>query len=105
MALHDFRDVLQTLHHLLIHTTLLQVDAYIGTGAVAQTFGIHVESAASDDISIDQVLHTLMDGGTRYITLSGHILKWDTCILRQNAQNLLVKIVNFLHFFLIQFTI
>ena len=90
MTLHHLGDVLQLLHHVLVHRTLLQVDAHVGTGAVAQTLRVHVEAAARDDIGIDEVLHTLMDGCTRHIALGSHILEGDTGILGQNAQNLLV---------------
>ena len=81
MALDHFGYMLQALDDILVHRTFLEVDAYIGTGTVAETLGVDIEAAASDDISIDEMLHTLMDGSTRDITLGSHILKRDSCIL------------------------
>ena len=91
--------MLQALYHLLVHRTLLEVDAYIGTGGIAETLGIHIETTARDDIGIDQMLHTLMDRCTRHITLGGYILEWNTRILRQNAQYFLVQKIYFFHFY------
>ena len=64
MALHDLGDMLQALHHILIHRTLLQGDAHIGTGGIAQTLRVDIEATACDDIGIDQMLYTLMNGST-----------------------------------------
>ena len=81
VALHHLRDELQALYHVLVHRTFLEVDADIGTGAVAQTLRVDIEAAASDDVGIDEVLNTLVDGCTGYITLGCHILERDTGIL------------------------
>jgi hypothetical protein len=90
MTLHHLGDMLQALHHILIHRALLKGYAHIGTGGIAQALGVDIEAAARDDIGIDEVLNTLVDGSTRDITLGSDILKRDTGILRQDAQNPLV---------------
>ena len=100
MALHHLGDMLQALHHLLVHRAALQVDAHIGAGAIAQGLGVDIEAAAGDDVALDEALHTLVDGGTRHTTLGGHIFKRDTCILRENVQDFLVEVINFFHLLL-----
>jgi hypothetical protein len=89
--------VSQTFNHVLIHRAALQCDAYIGAGGVAQTLGVDIESATHDDTILYQVLDTLVDGGTRHVALGGYILKRDSGVLGENAQNLLVKKINFIH--------
>ena len=64
VALYHFGNVLQAFDHFFVHRSLLQVDTHIGTGGVAQALGIHIKSTTRDDISIDQMLHALMDSGT-----------------------------------------
>ena len=64
VTLYDFGDMAQALYHVLVHGTTLQRDTYIGTGGIAQTLGVYVETATHDDPILNEVLYTLMDGGT-----------------------------------------
>jgi hypothetical protein len=81
MTFYHFGDMSQAFHDVFIHAALLEVDAYVCAGAVTQALGVDIETTAGDDVGLDEVLYTLVDGGTRDITLCGYILKWDTCIL------------------------
>jgi len=45
------------------------------------------------------MLHALMDGCPRHIALGGHVFEGDSCVARQNTQDLLIQIVYFIHFF------
>ena len=75
MALHDFGDVEQTLHHLLVHVASLEVDTDIGAGGITQALGVDIETAAGDVTILHQVLHTLMNGCTRHTTLCCYVLE------------------------------
>ena len=98
MTLHYLRDMHESLHHLFIHTALFERDAHVCTSGISQALGIDIKSTSHDDISLYEMLHSLVDGGTRHIALSRYILEWDTCILRQNVQYLFVKIINFFYY-------
>ena len=89
--------MLKTLDDLLVHRALLEGDAHIGAGGVAEALGVDIEAAAGDDVGIDEVLNTLVDGGARHVALGGDILERDSGILGEDAQNLLVEIINFIH--------
>ena len=81
VTLYDFGYVAQTLYHIFIHGAAFQRDAHIGAGGVAQTLGVHIETAAHDDTILYEVLHTLVDGCTRHVALGGDILEGNTGIL------------------------
>ena len=91
-------------HHFLIHRTSLQGDAHIGAGAVAQRLGINIEATACDDVAVDETLHTLMDSCTRDAALCSNVLERYAGILREDAEDFLVKIVDFVHLFSLTFT-
>jgi hypothetical protein len=89
--------MLQALDDLLIHGSALQGDTYVCTSAIAKTLRVDIKAAAYDDLALDEVLHTLVDGSTGDVTLGSHVLKRNTRILGQNTQNLLVKIIYLFH--------
>src|SRR5574344_1525679 len=77
VTLHNLRDMNETLYHLLVHTTLLKGDTHVCARGISKALGIDVESTTHDDITIYQMLNSLMDGCTGNITLSCHILERD----------------------------
>ena len=64
MTFNNLRDMLKTLHDILIHRTLLKVDTHIGTCRVSQALWINIESATSNYLSLDKVLNTLVNSST-----------------------------------------
>ena len=97
MALHDFGDVEQTLHHLLVHVASLEVDTDIGAGGITQALGVDIETAAGDVTILHQVLHTLMNGCTRHTTLCCYVLEGMRAFLDKMPRIFSVKIINFIH--------
>ena len=81
MTFHHFGNLVQTLHHILIHAAPLQVQPYVSAGGIAQTLGIDVESAARDDAPFHEMLHPLVDGRARHAAFRSHVLEGDTCVL------------------------
>ena len=98
VAFHYLRDGEQLLHHILVHASAFEVDADVCAGGVAHALGIDIESAAGNHAASDEMLYTLMDGSTRHTAFGRHIFEWDTGVLLENAQYLLVEIVNFFQF-------
>ena len=56
--------MLYSFHYVLIHRTTFQGDSYVGTGGVSQTFGVNVETATHDDVTLYEVLDALVDSCT-----------------------------------------
>ena len=97
MAFHYLGNMHETLNDLLVHRTALKRNAYVGAGTVTQRLGIHIETGACDDTIVNQMLYTLMNGGTGNAALCCHILERDARILRQDIQYLSVQIVYLFH--------
>jgi hypothetical protein len=85
VAFHYLGDGEQLLHYILIHASTLEVKTDVGAGGVAHTLGVDVETTASDDATGDEVLHTLVNGCTRYATFCCHILERYAGVFRKNA--------------------
>ena len=98
VAFHNFRNVLQSLHHFLVHVATLQVQSHVCTSRVTQALRVDIESTTRDKSCLHQMLHTLVDSCTGYATLCRNILERNAGVLRQDTQYLSVKIVYFLHF-------
>ena len=81
MALHHLRDMLQALHHVLVHAATFQGDTHIGTRGVTQALRVDIEATTHDYIPFNQMLYPLVNGSPRHITLGSHILESDSCIL------------------------
>jgi hypothetical protein len=64
VTFYDFGDMAQTLYYILVHRATLQRDTYVGAGRITQALGVYVETATHDDTVLNEVLHTLVDGGT-----------------------------------------
>ena len=59
VALHNLRNREQTVDHVAVHRTSLQVHSDIGAGGVAQRLGIDLKTATRDDSILYEMLHTL----------------------------------------------
>ena len=100
VALHDFWDVHQTFHHGLVHACTFEVETYVGACSVSDAFRIDVETATGDYAALDEVLHTLVNSSARYSALSRYVLERNACVLGEDAEDFLVKIVYLIHSFL-----
>ena len=87
----------QTLNDILVHAAALKVKTHIGAGRIAQALGVYIKSAACYDAVFHKTLHTLVYGSTRHSTLGGYIFKRYTRVFGEDAENLLVQIINFVH--------
>ena len=82
MALHDFGDMHQAFHHLLVHGAALERDTHIGAGAVAQRLGVHLKSRTGDYSVFYQMLNTLMNGCARDSALGSYVFERNSGIFR-----------------------
>lgn len=81
VAFHNFRNVLQSLHHFLVHVATLQVQSHVCTSRVTQALRVDIESTTSDETSFHQMLNSLVNGCTRDTTLCRYVLERDAGIL------------------------
>ena len=97
MTFHDFGDVNESFHHLLIHTTTFKVNAYIGTSTIAQRFGVHIETTTGNHALVGKTLHTLVDGCTRDVAFCCYVFERNPRVFREDVQDFLVQTVNLVH--------
>jgi hypothetical protein len=103
MALHYLRDIIEFRHDLVEGTRILEVQSNIGTGLLADLLGIDYELRPPQHTHGCQFLNTLVDGCAAHITETGDLQKWNTCIIRNQAEDLLVKSVYLTHYLLVLF--
>ena len=97
VAFHYFGNLFQLCHYRLVHGAFFQLDTHIRAGSVSEGFRVDVITRTYNDTEINQTLHTLVDGSTRYAAFGSYILERNTGVLGNDFQNLPVKIVYFFH--------
>ena len=70
VALYHFREILELAESLTIHGALLEADADVGAGVVAQRAGVDFISGADDNFQLDEALDALVDSRTRHAASS-----------------------------------
>ena len=77
-------------HHILIHRTTLQTNAYVCTSTISERLRIDIKATTCDNSVLNETLHALVDGGARDVALRGYFLERHTRIEGQDTENFLV---------------